>query len=97
MPSIDSGTQKELDKCLWNKQKNEVNEAPSFIKVWCVKQSLCFLVSIKHTVLMSRLADSFYYPFDTSTREYLLQGKCEGSVFLASNDLRSVPYASQFQ
>lgn len=47
---------------------------------------------------MSRLvACSFYYnPFDISAKEYLLQGKCVGSVFLASNDLRVVPYASRF-
>lgn len=48
---------------------------------------------------MSRLAvGSFCYnPPDISARECLLWGKCEGSVFLVSNDLSSVPDASQFQ
>lgn len=39
----------------------------------------------------------FYYNlFDTPTREDLFQGKCEGSVFLASNDLRFVLYVFLF-
>lgn len=35
----------------------------------------------------------YYTPFDTSARDHLFQGKYEDSVFLASNDLRSLLYA----
>lgn len=42
--------------------------------------------------------DSFYYnPFNTFAREHMIQGKCEVSIYFASNDLRTILYASSFK